>query len=185
MKNVYIVLSQTGTIFSRAIRLYTRDQYNHASMSFDSKLLVMYSFGRRKRYNLLDSGFVIENFARGMYLFFPNTRCCVLEVAVTEAEYDAMLRIVKHFCDNQYGYRYNLLGIFAYMAGISFERKNHYFCSQFVSYVLNQTDFWNCNPEFTRPMDFLKIPHKRIVFEGSIQDYMEQYWTPAIPSLGV
>lgn len=72
MKNVYIVLSQTGTIFSRAIRLYTRDQYNHASMSFDSKLLVMYSFGRRKRYNLLDSGFVIENFARGMDPLFPQ-----------------------------------------------------------------------------------------------------------------
>ena len=123
MKNVYIVLSQTGTIFSRAIRLYTRDQYNHASMSFDSKLLVMYSFGRRKRYNLLDSGFVIENFARGMYSF-PQYPLLRPGGGRHRAEYDAMLRIVKHFCDNQYGYRYNLLGIFAYMAGISFERKN-------------------------------------------------------------
>ncbi len=179
MKNVYIVLSQTGTMFSRAIRLYTRDQYNHASMSFRQDLSVMYSFGRRKRYNLLDSGFVIENFAQGMYIFFPASSCCVLEVGVSDAEYKAMHSMINLFCGNQYEYRYNLLGIFAYMAGIGLTRKNHYFCSQFVSHILNETDFWNCDPVFTRPMDFLNIPQSKVIFEGSIQDYMRLYWPPA------
>lgn len=160
MKNIYIVLSQTGTIFSRAIRLYTRDPYNHSSISFEEDLSVMYSFGRRTRYNLLNSGFVVENFSRGLFTFFPDAHCCVIEVPVTDREYEAMHSMVRFFCGNQYGFRYNLLGVFAYMAGIQLDRKNHYFCSQFVSHVLNQADFWDCNPKFTRPMDFLSIPNK-------------------------
>lgn len=184
MKQVYIVLSQTGTLFSRAIRLYTRDQYNHSSLSFDPDLSVMYSFGRRKRYNLLDSGFLVENFSRGMYIFFPYTQCCVLEVTVSDADYYAMKGLVNLFCDNQYGYRYNLLGVFAYMAGIRLNRENHFFCSQFVSYILNEAGFWDCNPEFTRPVDFLTIPNIEIAFEGTIHDYMTLHWDSLVPSMG-
>jgi|SRR5690554_1186962 len=174
-KKIYIVLSQTGTLFSRAIQMYTKDRYNHASLAFDGDLSVMYSFGRRKRYNFLDSGFVQENFSRGLYNFFPNAYCCILEIPVTDAEYEAMYRVVNLFCTNMDNYRYNLLGVFSYMVGIGMARRDHYFCSQFVSYILNKTSFWTCDPEFTRPMDFLNIPHKRIVYEGSVREFIDSH----------
>lgn len=33
-KELYIVLSQTGTMFSRALKLFTGARYNHASVAF-------------------------------------------------------------------------------------------------------------------------------------------------------
>lgn len=172
MRNVYIILSQTGTLFSRLLALYTRDPYNHASFAFESDLPVMYSFGRRRRYNMLDCGFVRESFTSGLFAFFPNARCCVLEIPVTQAEYDAMQDVVNTFCQNYKQYRYNLLGVFSNIFGIGLVRKDYYFCSQFVSYILNQTSFWKCNPLFTRPIDFLSIPNRRIIFEGWVREFI-------------
>lgn len=173
MKKVYIVLSQTGTLFSRAIHLYTRDPYNHASISFDRNLEVMYSFGRRKRYNPMDSGFIKENFNEGLFVFFPDTYCCVLEIEVTDDEYKAMIDTINIFEQNEYNYRYNLMGVLSYTVGVPLSRKEHYFCSQFVSYILSKTNFWSFTPELTKPIDFLKLPNKKIVFEGPILEFQE------------
>lgn len=46
-KNIYIVLTQTGTLLSRIIKFLTQGQYNHASIGFDEELNYMYSFGRK------------------------------------------------------------------------------------------------------------------------------------------
>jgi hypothetical protein len=181
MRNVYIILSQTGTLFSRLIALYTRDQYNHASFAFESNLPVMYSFGRRRRYNMLDCGFVQESFTRGLFSFFPNARCCVLEIPVTQAEYDVMQDAVNSFCQNYKQYRYNLLGVFSYIFGIGLVREDYYFCSQFVSYILNYTSFWKLSPQFTRPIDFLSIPHRHIIFEGRVSEFIALHSANPVP----
>ena len=81
MKNVYVVLTQTGTLVSSIIRRYTKDPYNHASIAFDRSLDVMYSFGRKHRYNVLNNGFIEENFNRGLFAVFPNAKCLILEIA--------------------------------------------------------------------------------------------------------
>lgn len=172
MKKIYIVLSQTGTLFSRALRVYTKDPYNHASLSFDKNLHTMYSFGRKSRYNIFNSGFVLENFNNGLYRFFPNASCQVLEVSVTQAEYDSMLEAVELFYDNIDAYRYNILGIVGFMVGLRLGRKNHFFCSQFVSQILMETDMWDRIPEFTKPMDFRDLPNVRIIYEGNILEYI-------------
>ena len=46
MRSIYLVMSQTGTILSKAIKGVTCDQYNHISISLDPSLECMYSFGR-------------------------------------------------------------------------------------------------------------------------------------------
>jgi hypothetical protein len=171
MRNIYIVISQTGTLFSRLLALYTKDPYNHASIAFDSSLQEMYSFGRRRRYNMLDSGFIIESISGGLFIFFPQARCCVLEIPVTDAEYSAIRDEVDRFCRNHKKYKYNLLGVFTYIFGKSLAREDYYFCSQFVSYLLNKTSFWIRAPQFTRPMDFMSIPNRRIIYEGKVADF--------------
>jgi len=181
MKSVYIILSQTGTLFSKAIRFYTKDPYNHASISFDQDLSVMYSFGRRKRFNMLDAGFIEENFSRGLFPFFPKARCCILEIPVTDEEYEIMRGTVEQFLQKPGDYRYNLLGVLAYMAGVGLTRENYYFCSEFVSYILNMTEFWSFNPKQTRPIDFLRIPRKKLVFEGGVKEFIDLYWQRTLP----
>lgn len=171
MKNIYIVLSQTGTLFSKAIKWHTKDPYNHASISFDRNLEAMYSFGRKRRYNPIDTGLIEENFDRGLFPYFPNARCCILEIPVTEEEYEMMYRVVQEFYQNKDNYRYNLMGVLTYTVGLGFSRKDHFFCSQFVSYIMTHMSCWNNNPELTKPMDFFDVPNKKIIYEGSIVEY--------------
>jgi len=97
MKKIYIILSQTGTLFSKAIKWHTKDPYNHASISFDQNLEAMYSFGRKRRYNPIDTGLIQENFDKGIFPYFPNARCCILEIPVAEEEYKVMYKIVEEF----------------------------------------------------------------------------------------
>ena len=47
-KKVYILLTDTGTLFTKSIKTYTKAPYNHASISFDVGLEELYSFGRKK-----------------------------------------------------------------------------------------------------------------------------------------
>lgn len=173
MKKIYIILSQSGTLFSKAIRCYTKDPYNHASIAFDANLNVMYSFGRKTRYNMLNNGFIEENLSHGLYSFFPNARCCIFEVPVTDEEYDAMYQLLSHFCYNAESYRYNFMGVLTYAFGKGLKRKDHYFCSQFVSQLMGKVESWNYIPELTKPMDFYYIKNKRIIFEGTIKEFNE------------
>lgn len=171
MKNIYIILSQTGTLFSRAIKWHTKDPYNHASISFDQDLEAMYSFGRKRRYNPIDTGLIQENFDRGLFPYFPNARCCVLEIPVTNEEYEVMYNVVEDFYSNKDNYRYNLMGVLTYTVGLGMARKDHFFCSQFVSYILCSASCWSTNPTLTKPIDFLRIPNQKVVYEGSITEF--------------
>lgn len=171
MKKIYIILSQTGTLFSKAIKWHTKDPYNHASISFDQNLEAMYSFGRKRRYNPIDTGLIQENFDKGIFPYFPNARCCILEIPVAEEEYKVMYKIVEEFYQNKDNYRYNFMGVLTYTIGRGFSRKDHFFCSQFVGYIISNMGGWSSNPELTKPMDFLNVPNKKIIYEGSIAEY--------------
>ena len=50
-RQLYIVISQTGTLLSRILKQITGAEYNHASISLPRDLERMYSFGRRHPYN--------------------------------------------------------------------------------------------------------------------------------------
>lgn len=45
---IFIVLTETGTLFSQTIKWFTKAPLNHASLSFDGELKEVYSFGRKK-----------------------------------------------------------------------------------------------------------------------------------------
>ena len=67
MKKIYLVLTHTGTILSRIIRIYTKDEFTHVSISLDDELNEMYSFGRLNPYNPFLGGFVHENINYGTF----------------------------------------------------------------------------------------------------------------------
>ena len=61
---IYIVFSSTPTGMGRLIRLATRNQYNHVSLSFESDIQKLYSFARYHRTIPLYGGFVVESVLR-------------------------------------------------------------------------------------------------------------------------
>lgn len=51
MRKVYIVLTHTGTLLSKIIKNFTKDEFSHSSIALDVELKQMYSFGRLNPYN--------------------------------------------------------------------------------------------------------------------------------------
>ena len=100
-KKVYIVLSQTGTILSRILKLVTRAPYNHSSIALTEDLEVMYSFGRLNPYNPFRGGFVQESAHFGTFKRFKNTRVMVVEADVTEQAYGELCTRIAEISLNQ------------------------------------------------------------------------------------
>lgn len=57
-KQVYILLTNTGSLLTKLIKIYTKKPYNHASIAFDRNLSEVYSFGRKAARNPFIGGFV-------------------------------------------------------------------------------------------------------------------------------
>jgi hypothetical protein len=97
MRHIYIVLTQTGTLFSRGIKFFTKEEFNHSSIALDENLNVLYSFGRKVVNNPLIGGFVTERIGQGVFGKFPQTTCAVLKVPVRDAQYEAISKEIKRF----------------------------------------------------------------------------------------
>ena len=91
-KQLYIVISQTGTLLSRILKQITGAEYNHASISLSRDLERMYSFGRRHPYNPFWGGFVIESPRTDTFKRFSETSEGICE--------DATNRTVHRDCHN-------------------------------------------------------------------------------------
>lgn len=50
-QEIYLLLTDTGSILTRTIKLFTRKKYNHISLAFDAVLEDTFSFGRKKANN--------------------------------------------------------------------------------------------------------------------------------------
>lgn len=169
-KSVYILLTDTGTLFTRAIKMYTRKPYNHASIAFDEALTEVYSFGRKNPRNPFIGGFVEENINEGLY---KQATGVIYRLNVSEHAYEKMREYVKTI-DNQKGdYRYNLLGLIAIIFNIPLNRENAFFCSQFVATVLKQSGSVDLNMPlaFIKPHDLQELTDLELVYEGSLHHY--------------
>ena len=46
-QNIYVLLTDTGTMFTKLIKRITAAPYNHASLALDENLNEVFSFGRK------------------------------------------------------------------------------------------------------------------------------------------
>lgn len=172
-RKIYIVLSQTGTCFSRAIKFYTRYNYNHTSIALDKELKELYSFGRRTLRLPLPAGFVHEDKDSGIFKIYKNTTCRVYELDVTEEEYDMVKDIIDNFKKEGIKYKYSVLGIIAIMLHIPYNRKYHYVCSQFVAHVLKEGKIveFDKDTSLVKPEDFDNLDIGQVVYSGLLSNY--------------
>jgi len=169
-ENIYVVLTDTGTWFTRLIRVFTRAPMNHASLALDPGLAEVYSFGRKKRSNPFVGGFVKEDMASEL---FDGASCAVYGYAVDMETYERIRRRIQEFERNKHRYSYNLLGLFGVLLRTRIPRKNAFFCTQFVASVLMENGVAICAkpPELTTPTDFERAPALKRLYSGSLRHY--------------
>ncbi|MGD6848090.1 hypothetical protein [Rossellomorea aquimaris] len=170
---IYILLTDTGTLFTKSIKKYTKAPYNHASISFDRGLNELYSFGRKHPNNPISGGFVKEDIFHGTYSKYPNTTCVIYKLEVTERDIVKMRRVLNVFKRSRTKFLYNLLGVFGVSLNEPVEFSNSYFCSQFVAEILQRSGIklWNKLPALITPEDFRNHSHLKLVYEGILFDY--------------
>ena len=172
MKKIYVILSHTGTILSKAIKLRTGAEYTHASIALDRNLRNMYSFGRLNPYIAFLGGFVRESKNFGTFKRFKNTQVSILELEVTEKQYEQIHYQICYMKRNKRKYSFNYLGLI--LAGINMKNTNKYqfYCSEFVKYILEQANLDLTNlPEITKPEDLKKLKNAHIVYKGYLRDF--------------
>ena len=171
MKEIYIVLTHTGTVLSRIIKGYTRDEFSHVSISLDKELKEMYSFGRLNPYNPFWGGFVQEGINFGTFKRFRKTVCKIYSLKITEEQYNNVRGMIEYIKSSKQLHKFNVIGLFAvgFNKRISFE--NSFYCAEFVKYVLDKSGIENNLPELIKPEDFKNIQGLNEIYSGRLRKY--------------
>ncbi|WP_068984855.1 MULTISPECIES: hypothetical protein [Lysinibacillus] len=175
---IYIVLTKTGTLLSKAIGMYTGKEMNHASIAFDEELFDMYSFGRKQLNNPLSGGFLREDAERGL---FETADCVIYRCRVSQYQFLEMMKFVTYMYLNRDRYKYNFIGLFGVVMQREVRRERAYFCSQFVAMLLKVGGLKIYqNPALMTPHCIAQLPYLEKVYAGKLADYLQGVRAPAM-----
>lgn len=171
-KDIFIVLTRTGTWVSKLIRLFTGAEFNHASLSLTRDLKLMYSFGRLRPYNPIVAGFISETPNEGTFKRFPDTTAVVLRAEVSAEIYNNIKKLIDFMMSDPRKYHFNYLGLGFAAVKKPRKKKNCYYCSEFVSEVLTENNVAGAEklPAVVHPINFLDLPYEQI-YRGLLSEY--------------
>lgn len=170
MKEIYIVLTHTGTMLSKIIKYYTKDEFSHCSISLDRHLNEMYSFGRLNPYNAFWGGFVHEYIDKGTFKRFYKTRAKIYSLKLTDEQYENIKSIVMKIQENKEKYKFNILGLFAAGFHIRMKEEYSFYCAEFVKYVIENAGVNIELPEIVKPEDFKYVAGLTEVYSGLLKE---------------
>lgn len=172
MKKIYIVLTNTGTVLSNIIKKWTKDKNTHISISLDKDLIELYSFGRLNPYNAFVGGFIKEGIHTGTFKRFMKTTTQIYSLLITDEQYDRIMEIIEDFRKQKQLYKFNILGLILAGFNKTVERKNKFYCAQFVKHVLYCSRIEGVDYSLIiKPEDFKKINNLELVYQGLLKEY--------------
>ena len=169
---VYIVLSHTGTRFSRVIKHMTKIPYSHVSIALDEDLDELYSFGRKHPKNPFYCGFVKEDIINGTFAYFPNTMCSIYKLEVDHNTYNNIKHNINVFKSKRI-LTYNFPGVVGLSVNKSISIPHSYFCSEFVATILKDSNvnLFKKIPSSVSPKDFLECEGYELYYKGLLRTY--------------
>ena len=175
---VYVMLMHSGTALANAIKTIIKSNFSHASISFDSSMKSMYSFGRKSDTNPFIGAFKKEDITTK---FFQNKEIpyALYVVPCTKSEIDAMKKRLNFFIQNSTKFKYDFTGLFKNYLGIADNPEYKWFCSRFVADILNagrpQNDPYVIEPSLMKPEDFTNTNFATYVTGGMLDTYDKSY----------
>lgn len=171
MKKIYIILTYSGTMLSKIIKYYTKDEFSHVSISLDQDLKQMYSFGRLNPYNPFWGGFVHERINSGTFKRFSNTRAKIYSLEVNDEQYEKLKYTILYIKRLRKSYTFNILGLFAVGFNIRVRSNKSFYCAEFVKYVLDKAKIETELPDLIKPEDFKLIRNLKPEYNGFLRLY--------------
>lgn len=171
MKNIYIILTHTGTTLSKVIKNYTKDEFSHVSISLDEQLNQMYSFGRLHPYNPFWAGFVHEYIDKGTFKRFYHTKAKIYSLSVTDEQYNKIKNIIQCMEKQKEQYKFNIIGLLAVGFHKKITKEYSFYCAEFIKYVIEQAEIGIKLPDIIRPENFKEITQLKEIYSGLLREY--------------
>ena len=174
MQKIYIILTHTGTLLSRIIKKWTKDEFSHISIALDEELEQMYSFGRLHPYNPFWGGLVREGIHIGTFKRFKKTETLIYSLYTTQEQYSMIKNEIKRMEENKKEYRFNVLGLIAVGFHKKFQPKHSFYCAEFVKYILEFAGIKTNLPQIVKPEDFKNVQNYTVVYKGKLKKYNKE-----------
>ena len=171
MKEIYVLLSYTGTWFSRLIRVFTHSKYTHASIALDENCTDLFGFSRRTL-RPYPAGFMKEDLKKGVFGKNPKSKCAMFRARVDNETYakirEELLRMYAH----KDFFSYNYVSPFLCFFRIPHHSGAKYFCSEFVAEILDKNGIITLEKpaSLVKPKDLARYNDLTLVYTGTIGD---------------
>ncbi|MDD4407184.1 MAG: hypothetical protein PHF30_04005 [Bacilli bacterium] len=175
MNIIYIIASDSGTYFSKFLKIMTREKYVHISIALDKDFKQVYSFGRKSKF-MFPAGFVNEDLKK-ICQFFNNNICQIYELKITHKQLYKIKKILKkEYIKNELKYKYNVRGLPMINFNLPYTREYHYVCSQFCGKLLDDSGIISFNKHYSliKPRDILNYEGLSLIYEGKTIDYINK-----------
>lgn len=166
---IYIVLYAGNTLLSNTIRTFTREDYSHIGISFDTSMNDVYSMRCATTMDgQVEDGPVIESFAKkkDRVVAKDDVRYCIYMKYVTEAQYKKLKEKVRQVFNNKENIRFSRIGLIRYAMHKESHYDNKLFCSEFVMRCMKSAGIpLDKDPSLYSPyqvatcLDFVEIEH--------------------------
>lgn len=169
MKEIYIILTRTKTIVSRAVYLATGETYTHSSMALNRSLETLYSSSRKNGVTIFPAGPCREKLTNRAFCKDPDIPCALYKLEVEDDTYEKVKRELARIMVVSELYHYNVLGLILCYFHIIYHRKYYLFCSQFIGDILQRSGAMRFDKDtaLIKPNDYTKMNlHK--CYEGTI-----------------
>lgn len=170
MKTLYIFLTRSGTLLSNLVYHVTGAKYTHVSLAFDEDLNTLYSSTRKNGYTMFPAGPSKEYLNRGVFRLREDIPCALYALEVSDEAYTRARRRAEHMMSHGDLYRFNSLGLLLCALHVRWKRRRHYFCSQFVSEILQKSGSLELPKSSTlmHPNDYASLPELRCLYQGQL-----------------
>ena len=164
---IYILLTRYPDTFSKLLRFFTRGQYNHASIGVSDSDGVFYSY--------VTTGFRKEMPTEHPLFKKHEVPCRLYRLPVSDEIYRMARTLLESHAKRADRYKYNTLGLLFCVRRIVIKQKDRFFCSQFVSEVLQELGVVPLakHSALYLPDDFTKMPELDLSFVGYLSELVK------------
>ena len=177
---VYIILYAHDSLVGKSIRRLTNQPYSHASVSFDTSMNNIFTFGNRYIYNedkeiyYRKFGAGRESFKKidGKWSYPPKTPYVIYCLWLPKENIDRMKKRIHEIYNKPDAYRFSYDGLVKFYLNMSSESTNKMFCSQFVASLLAYGGMdLDKLPSLYSPYQLKDIKDVRYVESGLLKDF--------------
>ena len=165
---IYVMLLRYPDRFSRTWQFFSRSKFSHASIGISDTDWVFFSY-------------VLKGFRTELPRKHPRFKsreipCELYRVEISEDVYENAKTVLDEHIGRSHSHKFSYFGLLLCYCRIRRQLTDRYFCSQFVSEILEKSKAVTLSKHYSLylPDDFMQMNGLELVFSGNLSQLVEQ-----------